>query len=497
MTVWLVPSVSVLVSVITLFYGLFFEDGARRFFRDSDTGWHIRTGERILAGQPLPRTDPFSFSKADQPWLAWEWGADVAMGAAHRANGLRGVALLFAGLTSVCVWLWFQAHWKCGGNFFFACVMAVPMLTSVSLHWLARPHVFGWVFCLILLAAFENATDRFGPLHALAFFALGTLWANVHASFFLLPLFAVLYAFGALLNKTLWNDHDPRWPWFLKAALCGLLGTFCNPYGWRLHGHVAAYLGNTELLARVGEFQSFNFHAAGAWQVVIMVLIAAVGGALALPARRPEHFLLAMAVLAMALRSARTLPLAALLLLPLANGAITKALERAGMAKSIQRALADFLRYSNRLLAFERRAGGYALVPLALLVALVAAQSAAFGALAGFPPDEFPVKAASAVENLPAEARLLAPDKFGGYLIYRFDGRRKVFFDGRSDFYGAAFMKEYIRLVEVRPGWRDQVNRHGFTHALLPNNYSLLEALEQWGWKRLYRDDTATLVARN
>ena len=26
-------------------------------------------------------------------------------------------------------------------------------------------------------------------------------------------------------------------------------------------------------------------------------------------------------------------------------------------------------------------------------------------------------------------------DKFGGYLIYRFEGRRKVFFDGRSDFY--------------------------------------------------------------
>jgi hypothetical protein len=36
----------------------------------------------------------------------------------------------------------------------------------------------------------------------------------------------------------------------------------------------------------------------------------------------------------------------------------------------------------------------------------------------------------------------------------------------------------------------------GFTHALLPNDYSLLEALEQLGWKRLYRDSVATLLEK-
>ena len=72
-----------------------------------------------------------------------------------------------------------------------------------------------------------------------------------------------------------------------------------------------------------------------------------------------------------------------------------------------------------------------------------------------FPPEQFPVIAAGL---LPADARVLAPDKYGGYLIYRFDGKLKVFFDGRSDFYGSGFMKSYIRLIEVRPGWREQLN---------------------------------------
>jgi hypothetical protein len=112
----------------------------------------------------------------------------------------------------------------------------------------------------------------------------------------------------------------------------------------------------------------------------------------------------------------------------------------------------------------------------------------------GFPPDEFPVAAAAAIEKLPPDARLFAPDKYGGYLIYRFDGARKVYFDGRSDFYGAAFMKQYLELVEVRPGWQEILRPLHFTHALLPNRYSLKAALKQAGWKTIYQDNVCTLL---
>ena len=69
-----------------------------------------------------------------------------------------------------------------------------------------------------------------------------------------------------------------------------------------------------------------------------------------------------------------------------------------------------------------------------------------------FPPISFPV---AAYPHIPPGARLFAPDKFGGYLIYRSNGALKVFFDGRSDLYGAEFLKHYSRLVQVRPGWRE------------------------------------------
>src|SRR5207302_11079560 len=83
---------------------------------------------------------------------------------------------------------------------------------------------------------------------------------------------------------------------------------------------------------------------------------------------------------------------------------------------------------------------------------------------------------------------------YGGYLIYRFNGQRKVYFDGRSDFYGAAFMKQYLVLITAQPGWQEIVKSYRFTHALLPNDSALKAALEQAGWTTLHKDNVATLL---
>ncbi|HUQ94306.1 MAG TPA: hypothetical protein VM120_21680 [Bryobacteraceae bacterium] len=484
-----------LVSILTLFYGLFFGEGAAKLFRDSDTGWHILTGEAILKGGPLPRTDPYSFTMAGKPWLAWEWGADVWMGAAHRWNGLPGVAVMYAALVAVCAWLWFRLHAAVGGNFFFACAMASPMLTTVSLHWLARPHVFSWLLCLLALIALERAGGQLRLWHMAAWFLGGVVWANLHASFFLLPILCFTYAAGALLRRLLWAEavSATKFVWF---AVLSSTGTFLNPYGFGLHRHVVEYLSNRELLARVGEFQTFNFQVEGAGQVLLTVVIGMLGVTLTLARRRPEHFLICCGMLILGLRSARALPLVALLVLPLVNGAITRALGNVQVRPKIRNIIDSFLAYSGRLRILERQCGGYAIAPLAFLVAVALLGTPAFSARAGFSPTEFPVQAAFEVEKLPQDARLLAPDKFGGYLIYRFGGQRRVFFDGRSDFYGVGFLKNYVKLIEVRPGWREQAQQFGFTHALLPNRYSLVAALEHWGWRKIYSDETATLLGK-
>ena len=192
-----------------------------------------------------------------------------------------------------------------------------------------------------------------------------------------------------------------------------------------------------------------------------------------------------MLITAMALRSARALPLVALLLLPIANAAITAALPW-------QATLRFRLRNGciPRLLRQPPRTGRAASAGSRSSRSSCSRRSASLPAGA-FPADQFPV---AAYPHIPAGARLFAPDKFGGYLIYRSNGTLKVFFDGRSDLYGADFLKRYSRLVQVRPGWRAYWDSFHFTHALLPADAPLLPALEQIGWRALYQDKTATLL---
>jgi hypothetical protein len=249
------------------------------------------------------------------------------------------------------------------------------------------------------------------------------------------------------------------------------------------------------LLDRVGEFESFNFHADGALPITLGLAIAMAGAVFSLSRRRVEHFLFSALLIVAALRSARGLPLVALLALPLANGAITGALAAApGLHPPIRRFLDGFLAYGQRLRTLDSRHSGLvAVVACALLMALLL-KAPGIAAHTGFPPDQFPVAAASTVAGLPLQARVFAPDKFGGYLIYKFNGARKVFFDGRSDFYGAGFLKEYGRIVQVRPGWQSLFAQFHCNYALLPIDYSLIGALEQRGWKQLYYDSTVALL---
>lgn len=461
---------------MTLFYCLFLFEGYRNLFRDSDAGWHIRTGERILDTGMVPRTDPYSFTRAGQPWFAWEWASDVAAGAIHRAAGLTGVALFYGVVIAAGVWLWFRLHWALQGNFLLACAMTPLLLSTCNIHWLARPHVISWLFLLVAVLYAERL-KHIGPRQLLTIALFTALWANFHASFFLAPVVGLIY----FVSRKAGQEAYPTY--LLVAALAPLL----NPYGYRLYAHVFRYLTDSDLLSRIGEFQSFDFHAPGAGQIIATVILGMAGGTLALTHGRMDHFLLAVLLTAMGLRSARALPLIALLLLPVANAAITRSLERSGLVNGI-------LNYSARLRSIDARMSGLAWVPVLVAVCFALLRTQGIQAATGFPPDQFPVAAYS---HIPADARLFAPDKFGGYLIYRSQGTRKVFFDGRSDLYGAGFLKQYARMTQVRPGWRASWDSFGFTHALMPNDYSLIPALEQSGWRPVYRDRTATLLVRD
>ncbi len=81
------PSLTDLAFLLPAFILFALLGGSKTLLNDSDTGWHLRVGEWILHHKAIPTVDFFSFTKANQPWFAWEWGWDLLFGAIHSDVG--------------------------------------------------------------------------------------------------------------------------------------------------------------------------------------------------------------------------------------------------------------------------------------------------------------------------------------------------------------------------------------------------------------------------
>ena len=91
---WLIPSIADLFFV-ALFGLLACTSLSVRLLGDAGIGWHIRTGQLILATDAIPRVDPFS-TLAGHQWFAWEWLYDAVVGWLECASGLNAVVLFTA-----------------------------------------------------------------------------------------------------------------------------------------------------------------------------------------------------------------------------------------------------------------------------------------------------------------------------------------------------------------------------------------------------------------
>ena len=99
---WLLPSASDLI-YIGIFCVLIFTALAVKLLGDAGIGWHIRTGQQMLAEYSIPRTDPFSSTMGGKPWFAWEWLYDAAVGVLANIAGLNAVVWFTAAVIAVCV----------------------------------------------------------------------------------------------------------------------------------------------------------------------------------------------------------------------------------------------------------------------------------------------------------------------------------------------------------------------------------------------------------
>src|SRR5690348_2945416 len=204
--------------------------GAKSLLNDCDTGWHIRTGEWILAHGAVPRHDPFSFSKPGEAWFAWEWLSDVLLAWLNSVDGLR--AVLLASIALICATftlLYLLARRK--SNVVFAIWVTMVAAAASSIHWLARPHLFTLLFLVVFYWGLERVREGRRSAAGIPWFAIfpaiTLAWTQLHGGFFVGILMICAYGGGEFLQVLFSGDGDERkaaWSrskgYFLCAAAC-------------------------------------------------------------------------------------------------------------------------------------------------------------------------------------------------------------------------------------------------------------------------------------
>lgn len=474
---WLTPSL-VDVFFCALLIGMAARPaGWQQLLADGDTGWHIRTGEIVLDTGSVPAADPFSFSRPGERWFAWEWLADVLFAAAWRAGGLGAVA--GAAGVALCLAAALLLAWmlRRGAGLWVAAGVTLTAASATTVHSLARPHVFSILLYTAALWILHEDRRRQGwRLWSLV--PLCALWANLHGGFVALPATLALCAAA-----------DRSWRYGGAAAACAA-ASLLNPYGWKLHAHIAAYLNSTWILEHVQEFQSPNIRSEN---LVVYAALLLAAAAVALRADRFEGAL-ALAWGFASLRSARHIPLFAAAAAPVVADEVARWWRERAEAAGPRSATRIFWAMSQEL---GRRRVATVWLPVVCAAALTSARAAGVE----FPDARFPVTAVERNAGWLAPAgrmpRVLTSDQWADYLIYRLYPRQRVFFDGRSDFYGPALGSEYRALLGAGEGWRESMRRHGFDLALLPRTWPLSTMLDREpGWRRVDEDAAGVLFVR-
>ncbi len=481
-------------------------DGARSMLSDGDTGWHLRTGEWILAHGRVPERDLFSFTKAGQPWYAWEWLWDVVFGWLHLHWGMAAVVLASLAVISLGGALLYRLARAQSGDVLLAIGVTFLALAASSIHWLARPHLFTLLLVIIFYGLLEQVRE--GRRRLLWWLPpLTILWTNLHGGFFVGILLIGAYAAGELAAWLLSPEAAERRasllrvrPYLLCAAGC-LLASFLNPYTWRLHAHILRYLTDSYHFNNINEFLSLSFHHPAAIYFEALLAAGAVAAFWCLCRRRYTHAILLLGWGHLALLAARNIPIFAFLAAPIIARSLREALDglaEAGVPAWLRRAAASLRGFSAELGEVDRaaRVPWLSAAALAGVGALLWLPGAPEKFRADYDPKRYPAAAIQALGPEALAGDVFSDDEWGDYLIYRLYPRTRVFIDGRSDFYGARLGLELLDLVRGRYDWRESLDRYGPRTAVLRADSALASLLKESRRWRLVYDDGIAIVFR-
>jgi len=459
---------------------------ATRAPNDSDTFWHLRAGERIVAERAIPLTDSFSHTFDGQPRTPHDWLGQVALYSTYQLLGDAGLALLTTALAVGGL----AFSWKAseGGTYLRAFALFLCAAVAAA-FWAARPQMFSFFLsALTLWIVYRYKRHDEDRLWLLPF--VFALWVNLHGGWAIGAIILLGTAGGEILNHLLRSRSKSvmsarkliRFIVFSALAAAALL---INPVGFNMLLVPLDTFRLGALRLFINEWQPPDITQAH--MMPLPVLLLAVSGVMLARWRRWDWTeALTVGVSAyLALTAGRNVAFLAVTAAPVLTYHADALLTARGWLTMREKRPTPAQTRLNWLIIGLVGLMAFAQITLTLSANNIRVQRAR----------ELPVAAVDALNESGAARELFNDYDWGGYLI-QYARAYPVFTDGRTDLYGTDFLLRYADVIAAGESWRAVFDEYGIQTALLPPELPLTGALIESGWQTVYADNVAVLLTR-
>lgn len=481
--------------VAILFLALFVM--ATREISDPDFWWHLRTGQFISETFSIPHADIFSHTNLGKPWVTHEWLSELFIFAIFRLGSFPLLTLVFAAIITLAFALTY-AH--CDGKPLVAGFAVLFAALATAPTWGVRPQMISMLLMSVFLWILNPhpspppSTSGEGAIpqrRIWILIPLMILWVNMHSGFALGIVILGIYLVGEILG-----DHkgfplridfrDPRLRNLTFFFLACLAVVPLNPNGATMYVYPFETLTSHAMQTYIQEWFSPDFHAPE-FQPFALLLLATLGS-FAISRQKPSltELLLLVGSGYAGLRSARNIPIFALIAAPILARNAWDWLQARGWDR-----LSQFRSGQSR---------GVQILNWVLFLLVAAAGALWIWSVTSKQSDveqkKFPTAAIVFLKTQGVKGELYNWYDWGGYLIWRLYPTR-VFIDGRADVYGDAFIDEFLRTYRANGDWRSTFERYNVQTILIePDAPLALQLAQDTAWRKVYEDKQAVVFQK-
>ena len=472
--------------MVILAFGLFAM--AARGVADPDIWWHLRTGELIIQNHHVFHSDPYSFTRAGQPWINHEWLSEVLMYGVYRLAGWAGLIVCFAAIIAITLWL---VHIRCPARPYVAGLFTVWGAAASAPIWGVRPQMFTLLLASIFLLILERSDQHPSVLWWTPLLTL--LWVNLHGGYFVGLGLMILFLAGKLLEVAFGFEEWPHAVPHLRRLALALVACLAvvplNPNGIHMYWYPLETIRSSAIQNYVDEWLSPNFHQGKELPFLCMLLFTLLALGLSSRRLRVREILLLLATTGLALRSVRHIPIYVLIAVPILSGATQSWLQEQGAASWL--GLRPSFPSIRRMLVNA--------TILATFVAFTITRArTVIGHQVETEAEHFPAAAVSFLARQRPPGPILNNYNWGGYFIGKLYPEYRVFVDGRTDLYGDSFMDDFYATYHLTDGWQGPIQKWQIRTIILPPDAPVMTALRSHpGWRQIYADSQALILTRD